>query len=218
MIYPSKNPVEWLIAVAALIFGFIIALIIISKKVSSKCPRRSLNASFARPVCFSKDIFFPFTYEILRDFSEKWEFIGRNTPKMVVENLDYIRKRLNQECILAIMLGGELYYEKNTFEAYKDRHIVHREMNAAIRDWAKGTRNVRLMDVNKYLTDQSCFYDHFNHYIKPVYYKLAEEMVQIVNECIGSHLKETSKGKMLQVRLKEALAQAFYNLRKMIRR
>lgn len=161
---------------------------------------------------------FPFTYDILKAFAEKWEFIGRNTPQMVVENLNYIRNRLNDGCVLAIMLGGELYYEKNTFEAYKDRHIVHRELNNAIRTWAAGKSNIRLMDVNKYLTDQSCFYDHFNHYIKPVYYKLAEEMVGIVNENTGSHVKETSKLKMVQIRLKEALAPTYYKLRKLVRK
>lgn len=159
---------------------------------------------------------YPFTYEILQEFSDKWEFIGRNTPQMVVKNLDYIRNRLNRDCILAIMLGGELYYEKNTLEAYKDRHIVHRELNKAIREWASGKQNVRLMDVNKYLTDQSCFYDHFNHYIKPVYYKLAEEMVQIVNESTGSNVKETGKLKMVQVKLKELLAPVYYKIRKRI--
>ena len=159
---------------------------------------------------------YPFTYEILQEFSDKWEFIGRNTPQMVVENLDYIRNRLNSKCVLAIMLGGELYYEKNTLEAYKDRHIFHKELNKAIREWASGKQNVRLMDVNKYLTDQSCFYDHFNHYIKPVYYKLAEEMVQIVNESTGSNVKETGKLKMVQVRLKELLAPMYYKIRKRI--
>lgn len=161
---------------------------------------------------------FSFTYEILKKFSENWEFIGRNTPQMVVENLEYIRRKLNTDCVLTIMLGGELYYEKNTYQAYMDRHIVHRELNTAIRNWAQGKNNVRLMDVNKYLTDQSCFYDHFNHYIKPVYYKLAEEMVQIVNESTGCSIKETSKLKMIQVRLKEILAPIYQKVRDLTRK
>lgn len=159
---------------------------------------------------------FRFTREILKAFADKYEFIGRNTPEQIVKNLSYIREQLDQNCVLTVMLGGELYYQKNTMEAYKDRHIVHKQINDAIRQWAEGKSNVRLLDVNKYLVDQSSFYDHFNHYIKPVYYKLAEEMVQIVNECTGSHVKETSKLKMMQVRAKEALAPSYYKLRKMI--
>ena len=115
------------------------------------------------------------------------------------------------------MLGGELYYEKNPFPAYNDRHIVHREMNRAVREWAEGKENVRLLDVNQYLVDQSSFYDHFNHYVKPVYYAMAGEMVDIVNECTGSSIQETSKMKMAQIRAKEVLAPAYYKLRKRLR-
>lgn len=161
---------------------------------------------------------FQFTEDILQEFSEKYEFVGRNTPEQIVENLTFIRKHLPEDCTLVIMLGGELYYEKNIYEAYKDRHIVHKQINKAVRTYAAQTAGVRLMDVNKYLVDQNSFYDHFNHYIKPVYYKLAEEMVAIVNECTGSQIKETTKLKMVQVRLKEALAPAYYKLRKLLKR
>ena len=161
---------------------------------------------------------FRFTEEILKNFSEKYEFIGRNSPERIVANLDFIRKHLPKDCVLAIMLGGELYYEKNTFEAYVDRHLVHKKVNDAIRVWADGRENIRLMDVNKYLVDQSSFYDHFNHYIKPVYYALAAEMVKIVNEVTGSQITETSKAKMLLIRVKELLAPTYYTLRGLLKR
>ena len=161
---------------------------------------------------------FCFTEDILRDFAEKYEFLGRNTPAQIVENLNYIRAHLPKDCILTIMLGGELYYEKNTFEAYMDRHIVHKQVNAAIRAWAEGQHNVKLMDVNKYLVDQSSFYDHFNHYIKPVYYALAQEMVAIVNEATGVQVGNTSKLKMVLIRAKEALWPLYNKLRKVFRK
>lgn len=161
---------------------------------------------------------FTFTEEILRDFSEKYEFLGRNTPEQIMKNLQYIREHLNKECLLVIMLGGELNYEKNTFEAYMDRHLVHREINLLLRKWAETQRNVKLLDVNKYLTDQSSFYDHFNHYIKPVYYALAGELVEIVNEHTGSTVKETSKLMMVKIRAKEMLAPTYYRLRRLLKR
>lgn len=161
---------------------------------------------------------FRFTEEILKNFSEKYEFIGRNSPEQIVANLDFIRKHLPTDCALAIMLGGELYYEKNTFEAYMDRHLVHKRVNDAIRSWADGQENIRLIDVNPYLVDQSSFYDHFNHYVKPVYYALASEMVRIVNEVTGSQITETSKAKMLLIRAKELLAPTYYKLRGLLKR
>lgn len=160
---------------------------------------------------------FNFTEQILKDFSEKYEFIGRNTPEQILDNMKYIRDRLPKDCLLAIMLGGEIYYEKNTFPAYNDRHTVHKSINKVLRDWAADKKNICLLDVNKYLVDQSSFYDHFNHYIKPVYYQLASEMVNIVNEWTGSRIRETSKMKMLQIRLKEALAPTYYKLRKILK-
>ena len=161
---------------------------------------------------------FHFTEDILRKFSEKYEFIGRNTPEQIVANLDFIWKHLPKNCVLTIMLGGELYYEKNAFEAYMDRHLVHKKVNDAIRSWAGSQENVRLIDVNKYLVDQNSFYDHFNHYIKPVYYALASEMVEIVNEVTGSQIKETSKAKMLFIRVKELLAPTYYKLRGVLKK
>ncbi|MBR5560414.1 MAG: HAD-IIIC family phosphatase [Clostridia bacterium] len=161
---------------------------------------------------------FRFTEEVLKRFSEEYEFIGRNTPQQILENLQYIRAHLPKDCVLAVMLGGEIYYEKNTFEAYMDRHIVHREINALLRSWAEKTDGVRLLDVNRYLVDQRSFYDHFNHYIKPVYYALAGEMVEIVNSSTGSSIRETSRLKMMKIRIKEMLAPVYYKLRKWMRR
>ena len=160
---------------------------------------------------------FPFTRDILQDFAEKYEYLGRNTAEQTVANLDYVWENLPKECILSVMLGGELYYKKNMNPAYADRHLIHKQMNTAIRHWAEGKSNVRLMDVNKYLTDQSSFYDHFNHYIKPVYYALAKEMVDIVNEATGSEIKETSKWKMAMIRAKEMFAPMYYRIRRRLR-
>lgn len=161
---------------------------------------------------------FRFTEDNLKKFASQYEFIGRNSPQQIVENLSYIHGNLPESCILVVMLGGELYYEKNTFEAYMDRHIVHKQVNAAIRSWAEDHPNVRLMDVNKYIVDQNSFYDHFNHYVKPVYYALAAEMVDIVNDATGSHISETAKSKMLLIRAKEMLAPSYYKLRRIFKR
>ncbi len=155
-----------------------------------------------------------FDKKMLTEFCEKYEFIGRNTPEQVVSNLNFIRQNISNECQLVVMLGGELYYEKNANEAYEDRHIVHKAINDAIRQWANGVKNVSFIDVNKYLVDQSSFYDHFNHYIKPVYYSLAKDIVDVVNSTLGTEIKETSKLKMVQVRIKEILAPLYYKIKK----
>ena len=161
---------------------------------------------------------FDFTKEILERFAEDYEFVGRNTPEKIVENLRYIRKHLSKDCTLVIMLGGELHYEKNTFPAYEDRYLVHKKMNAAIRNLARELDGICLLDVNKYLVDQSSFYDHYNHYIKPVYYALAKDMIDIINECTDSTFRETSRLKMIKIRIKEFIAPFYYKLQNIRRR
>ena len=159
---------------------------------------------------------FPFTREILNDFSNKYEFIGRNTPEQTLANIQFIRQHLPKDCLLIVMLGGELYYEKNAFKAYEDRHIIHKQANDLLREYAQKTDGIRLLDVNKYLVDQNSFYDHFNHYTKPVYYNLAGEMVEMINSHTGFTLRETAKSKMLMVRLKEMLAPAYHRLKRLV--
>lgn len=151
------------------------------------------------------------TYAWLEEFSSKYEFCGINTPEQIVENLLYIRKNLPANCELVVMLGGELYYEKNTFPAYKNRHIVHKQINDKLRTIAKDN-NITLIDVNKYLIDQSSFYDHFNHYIKPVYYSLAGDIIEIINKKNNISIKKSSKFKMVLIRCKEFLAPFYYKL------
>lgn len=155
----------------------------------------------------------PFTENILRDFAKKYEFVGRNTPEQIVENLNYIRMHLPKSCILGILMGSELYYEKNTFDSYRDRHIVHKNANDALRAWAKGQPNVRLLDVNLYLKDQRGFYNHFNHYSKPVYFALSKMVVDIANEAIGGETIKTSGLKKLRIYLKSWLKRAYAKFR-----
>lgn len=160
---------------------------------------------------------FKFTLENLTAFRDQYEFIGINSPDQIVDNLRFIRTHLSRDCVLAVMLGGELHYQKNTFPAYENRYLVHKEINAAIRAAAQEL-HLELIDVNKYLVDQSSFYDHYNHYIKPVYYQLAGEIVALINRQTGAQIKETSKLKMVQIRLKEALAPLYYKVRKALRK
>ena len=149
-----------------------------------------------------------FTREMLAEFAEKYEFIGINDAAQIAENLRLIREGLPKDTTLAVMLGGELAYEKNTFPAYENRHILHKEINDVLRERAEEL-GIVLIDVNRYLVDQSSFYDHFNHYIKPVYYQLAGEIVALINEKTGETVKKTGRIKMAEM----ALRDWFYHVR-----
>lgn len=162
--------------------------------------------------CFTAN--FRFTEEILRLFYEKYEFDGRNTPEQTLENLFLIREKLPRSCTLCVMLGGELEREGESDPNYRDRHLVHKAFNDAIRVWARDAENVCLLDVNKYLTDQSCFYNHFNHYSKPVYYQIAKEMVEIINRCTGSEIHEKSRLFLAATNARDRMALVYHGLKK----
>ncbi len=166
--------------------------------------------------CFTAN--FRFTEEILRDFSEKYEFDGRNSPEQIVENLAWIRAKLPPDCTLCVMLGGELKREGETDENYKDRHLVHKSINDAIRAWAKDEQHVVLLDVNRYLTDQRSFYNHFNHYSKPVYYQIAKEMADIISRCTGSEIREKSKLFLAASETRQKMASVYHGLKKRLGR
>lgn len=155
---------------------------------------------------------FKFTRQFLEGFSEKYRFIGRNSPEKILDNLKQIRDIIPVTTTLVVMLGGELHYEANDLDAYKDRYLVHKSVNSLIRKWAEKKDNVRILNVNNYLTDQSSFYDHYNHYVKPVYYSLSKELVALANECLKSEIKLSSPMKMTQVRLKEMLAPFYHKI------
>ena len=61
---------------------------------------------------------------------------------------------------------------------------------------------IHLIDVNRYLIDQRSFYDHFNHYIKPVYYQLAEEISQLITQQTGENIAMEPKAKMAMIYMK----------------
>ncbi len=144
---------------------------------------------------------FNFTKDFLNNFSEKYEFLGRNSPQTILENIKYIRNQLNNDCILVLMLGTETFYDMGDNLAYKDRHIFHKQVNELIREWSNYQDNVELVDVNKYITGPESYYDHINHFIKPVYYNLAKDIVNIINKYINSDISQAPKSKIIYMKL-----------------
>ncbi len=160
---------------------------------------------------------FDFSEEFLDKFSEKYEFLGRNTPDMILENVKYIREHMQSDCVLVLMLGTETYYDMGDNPAYKDRHIVHKQMNDMIREWAKTQNLVELVDVNKYITGPESYYDHINHFIKPVYYNMAKDIVDIINKYTDSNISKTSKAKVTYMKLHDFMGETLSKIKRKFR-
>lgn len=129
----------------------------------------------------------------MRDFKNNYKFKGRITIEEMVNNLNFIRNHITENTLLVIMLGSEVPFENNHFEAYMDRHELHKKYNDAVRLYAKDKENVKVLDVNKYITGQDCFYKHINHFTPKVYYEMAQDMVKLINDWIGITVAKSNK-------------------------
>ena len=49
-------------------------------------------------------------------------------------------------------------------------------------------------------------FNHFNHYSKPVYYKLAQEIATLIRTHTGKQVRHSSKLKLVKVRVRQVLA------------
>lgn len=160
---------------------------------------------------------FDFTVEFLNKFAEKYEYLGRNSTDVILENIKEIREKLNDNTVLVLMLGIEIYYDMGDNPAYADRHIFHKELNDKIKAWAKTKTNVELVDVNKYVKSSSDFYDHINHFTKPVYYNLAKDIVNIINDNSQINIKESSRLKVYYMKLHDMVGDFLRRIKRRIK-
>lgn len=134
------------------------------------------------------------TKEFLQEFKEKYEFVGVLSPEQILENLKFIREKLADHTKMVVLLGTETYYEKNTHPGWENRHVIHKQINDLVKKYASEKENVDYIDVNQYITGQESFYDHFNHFIVPVYYEMSKEIVKRINDAAGCGVREKDAG------------------------
>ena len=123
-----------------------------------------------------------FTEDYLSEFSQKYEFVGRTTGPDYVERIKYILNQLNERTTLCLLLGVEFPCDKNADSSFKDRHKYHAEINAAIRDFAQDCSQLRLIDLNEIVTNQTDFIDDINHFTSRVYYEISKRISLLINE------------------------------------
>ena len=56
----------------------------------------------------------------------------------------------------------------------------------------ENTRGIRLIEFGNNVKKQSDFYNNINHFIKPIYYHIASEMIQIIKEYNSINLKNNN--------------------------
>lgn len=128
-----------------------------------------------------------FTEDTLRDFSDKYAFIGRIAPEQVLDNLIYIRKNMPEDTMLVLFLGVEFPYPANKQKSCADRHLYHQKLNALVRQWAAKEKNVAVLEFGDFVKSPSEMYNNINHFIKPVYYHMSQKVIDIANQYSQLH-------------------------------
>ncbi|MCD7957292.1 MAG: hypothetical protein LUG93_16415, partial [Lachnospiraceae bacterium] len=100
---------------------------------------------------------------------------------------------------LYFITGTETEFKGNENPAYKNRHLVHKKYNSLAQEVCELYRNTYLFDVNRYITKENDFTNSPNHYQRKVYYSMAADIIEIVNEATGSSIR-TANLKVAEVR------------------
>ena len=157
-----------------------------NKNTGWKISYNSLNYSLTDPKKWEKYITgdyennYLFTEDILRNFSDKYQFIGGLDKKDVVQNLKAIREKLPQDTLLVLMLGSEIESEVNN-EEFANSAPRHIEINNAVKELFKNQDNVEIINMTDFITSQDCFNGCTNHFSKKVYFEIAQRAAAIIN-------------------------------------
>lgn len=127
-----------------------------------------------------------FDIEMLQKFSDEYELINYDEIN-IVDNINDILSYLDKNSRLIVLLAAETPFNNDT--NFKDKHIFHRKINDQIRRLSSNESRVDIIDVNKYITKQSDYFDSINHYSQRVYYELAKEVDKIIKQNIGVEIK-----------------------------
>ncbi len=132
----------------------------------------------------NKEIFtsnIKFTKEELERFKDKYEFINNENGDVTIENLEKIYNKVKTNKFI-ILLGSEKKYNKKTGPAYVNRHLYHKIINQKVKEWANNKENVILINMGDYIESDYDYVGLINHFSKKIYYKLAKDIVKIINK------------------------------------
>ena len=151
-----------------------------------------------------------FQEDELMMFSKEFHKIDY-TPEMTANNLMRIIEMIHQKSSntrIVIILLAELEYISNdaTYnDNFANKHLIHKKINAAIKENLADRDDVYLLDVNNYVKKQSDYFDNINHYSKMVYYKMAQEFVRYMESIGDLKIGTSSKLKVLYQNIKRKI-------------
>lgn len=130
-----------------------------------------------------------FTEEYLKEFSEKYEYIGITRPEEYLQFLQKCLEWLSEHTKLCLILGAT--------KSVADNDIVklrHEKLNSAIKVFAESQPRISYIEVDDFITDTSDYTDGINHFSARVYYELAQAIAETIRKAIGKEVVTRSSG------------------------
>lgn len=126
-----------------------------------------------------------FTYDWLKEFSRKYDYIGRLTPEDSFNNIKSVFRLISPKAYLCLILGSETAYYGDILEHRQGRDVYYKELNKLLRNWGQNNDRVFLLDFNDFITGQDSFTNNSNHFTREIYYKAAIRANQIIKQATG---------------------------------
>ena len=100
------------------------------------------------------------------------------TAQEVLDNLLYLRKHMNSETKLIVILGSEIQCQDNKIPGYNQCAEKNKEYNKLLLEQMSNIPNIAFVNLTDLITSQKDFTNCINHFQRYVYYKLALELVK----------------------------------------
>lgn len=124
-----------------------------------------------------------YQWEDYERFVSEFEYVPNDDYAITISSLTTIWELLRQNNTkLILLLGTERKYPGEVSFTYQDREKEHTKLNSLIRSWAQGKEDVILLPFDKYLDSDKLFLDTINHFKKIVYFKMAKDLVEILEK------------------------------------
>jgi len=165
-----------------------------------------------------------FTGEMIDKFKAGYTYCGRLSTDEIVANLKRMRELLDDKTVLVLMLGSEKECLANTQKAYDGRHEFNRELNGKIKETFKKNDNVDFVCFDEFVTGQEDYLDSITHFVKVVYYRASQRVIELIERYSGQKVKRRSKAflfatKVLQKSAKNKVLYSFMlKIRKVIKK
>jgi hypothetical protein len=137
-------------------------------------------------------------------FADNFEFLGPLSPEQFQDNIRWLRAQVPARARLVLINGAEVEVD---VQREHDRHLRHREMNAALEAVVGELPNTSILDVRSFISTRDDVVDNIRHYTRPAFLHMANDL----RDLLGDELSVESRPIMIRAakarhKIKRAMA------------